>query len=214
MPRANHSLLIAAVAILALPACEKKATETAPTKPPEPAVAADESAPLDVPPPVSTSTWTETRADFVNTLGQPVGTVEFKDGLGGVLIRIDMRFLTPGWHGIHLHQVGDCSDGADGFKLSGGHINPDNKEHGLLNPNGSHRADLPNLYADKNGDAKAEFFRAGLHLMPSEEAAAVNGPFPLLDDDGFAVIVHEDADDQMTQPIGGAGARVACAALK
>jgi Cu-Zn family superoxide dismutase len=36
---------------------------------------------------------------------------------------------------------------------------------------------------------------------------------PLLDADGSALMIHAGPDDQVTQPIGGAGARVACAAL-
>ncbi len=58
-----------------------------------------------------------------------------------------------------------------------------------------------------------EFFVSGLALYPSEEAAAHAGPHPLLDDDGFAVVVHAEPDDHHSQPIGGAGARIACAAI-
>ena len=36
----------------------------------------------------------------------------------------------------------------------------------------------------------------------------------LRDADGSALVVHLNADDHMAQPIGGAGARVACAVVK
>ena len=36
----------------------------------------------------------------------------------------------------------------------------------------------------------------------------------LLDEDGSAVIIHENPDDHITQPIGGAGGRVACGVVK
>ncbi|HBX92207.1 MAG TPA: superoxide dismutase, partial [Hyphomonas sp.] len=36
----------------------------------------------------------------------------------------------------------------------------------------------------------------------------------LLDEDGSALIIHEAEDDHMTQPIGGAGARVACGVIQ
>jgi Cu-Zn family superoxide dismutase len=158
--------------------------------------------------------WANAAAKIVDTKGADIGNVVFANGPGGVLMRVDVEGLSPGWHGIHLHMVADCSDGAEGFKKSGGHINPDNLEHGLLHPNGAHRADIPNIYAGADGRATAEIYRAGVNLYPSEAGAAENGPFPLMDDDGFAVIIHANADDHMTQPIGGAGDRVACAAVK
>ncbi len=153
-------------------------------------------------------------AKFIDREGNEIGYVVFTEAPGGnVLMRVDLKRIAPGWHGIHLHQVGDCSDLKEGFKLSGGHVDPDDNPHGLLNPEGYERADLPNIYAGRDGRATAAFFKTGLSLNPSEENAAANGPYPLLDDDGFAVIVHENPDDHISQPIGGAGGRIACAAL-
>ena len=151
---------------------------------------------------------------FINTEGQNIGYVVITDAPNGaVLLRVDLKGIPTGWHGIHMHQKADCSDGAAGFKASGGHINPDNKEHGLLNPKGPDRADLPNVYAHSDGRVTAELYRQGVSLTPTEENAAINGPYPLLDDDGFAIIIHANADDHRTQPIGGAGPRIACAAI-
>ncbi len=209
---AASRLFLAAGLAAGMAACGKKQAPPAPEPAPQ-AVAHPAETTAPAPLALDPSEWTDARADFVGPTGDAMGAVTFKDGLGGVLMRIDMTGLTPGWHGIHLHMVGDCSDGAAGFKASGGHINPDNVEHGLLNPNGAHRADIPNIWADASGHAAAEIFRAGINLKPSEQGAAVNGPFPLIDDDGFAVIVHASPDDQVTQPIGGAGDRVACAAV-
>ncbi|MEZ5922009.1 MAG: superoxide dismutase family protein [Parvularculaceae bacterium] len=157
--------------------------------------------------------WAQASAKLDDPTGSEIGSIAFAQGPNGVLVRVDVEGLSQGWHGIHIHQVGDCSDGAEGFKKSGGHINPDNVMHGLLNPEGAHRADLPNLYAGADGRATAEFYRAGVTLHPSEEATA-KGLATLIDEDGFAVIIHENADDAVTQPIGGAGGRVACAAVK
>ncbi len=200
MRRAILSLPAFALAFAGVAACGKR--EAAPSP---------ESAP---PAPIADpSTWTDASANFIGPAGEAMGTAKFRDGLDGVVIRLDMTGLAPGWHGIHLHVAGDCSDSAVGFKASGGHINPDNVEHGLLNPAGAHRADIPNILADENGAVKTEIFRAGVHLRPSEEAAAINGPFPLIDDDGFAVVVHANPDDHLSQPIGGAGDRIACAAI-
>lgn len=157
--------------------------------------------------------WADAAAAFNDVAGKTVGHVVLTNAPGGVLMRVDLEGLAEGWHAIHFHNVGDCSDGAEGFLASEGHINPDGHAHGLLNAEGPERADLPNLYAGPDGRATAEFFRVGIALLPSEEGAASTGPFPLLDDDGFAIIVHANPDDHQTQPIGGAAARIACAAF-
>jgi Cu-Zn family superoxide dismutase len=157
--------------------------------------------------------WANAAATFVNAKGDEVGHAVMTNAPGGVLLRVDLKGLAEGWHGIHFHNVGDCADGAAGFKASEGHIDPDERMHGLLHAEGPERADLPNIYAGSDGRATAELFRAGIALLPSEAAAAATGPFPLLDDDGFAIIIHENPDDHRSQPIGGAAARVACAAF-
>jgi len=148
--------------------------------------------------------WADASARFIDVAGGEVGDVEVKEAPAGVLMRLDVQGLSPGWHGIHLHQVGDCSDGANGFKKAGAHVDPGAREHGLLHPGGSEEGDLPNIYASADGRARAEIFRAG---------ALLDGVGGLMDADGFSVIIHANADDQETQPIGGAGDRVACAAV-
>lgn len=151
---------------------------------------------------------------FRDREGAEIGRVLFVESpVGGVLMRVDVKGLSEGWHGIHLHQVGDCADGAAGFKASGAHVDPDQNAHGLLNPEGAERADIPNIYAGADGRATAEIFRTGLSLYPSEESGTLHNAHPLLDEDGFAVIIHENRDDHRTQPIGGAGGRIACAVL-
>ncbi len=150
-------------------------------------------------------------AAFRNGDGAETGAVAFSEGPRGLLIRVDVKGLSEGWHAMHLHEVGDCSDGAEGFKASGGHINPHGREHGLLNPDGEELADIPNIYAGPDGRATAEIYRAGVSLRGRSGGGERH---PIVDEDGFAVVIHENADDHMTQPIGGAGDRVACAALR
>ena len=160
------------------------------------------------------ATWNGVAARFVDNAGAPAGDAVVIDAKDGVLLRLRVEGLTPGWHGAHIHMTGTCEDAAEGFKASGAHFDPENHEHGLENAGGSERGDLPNIYAGPDGRATVEFFRSNLHLIPSEAAVTENGPYPLLDDDGFAIIVHANEDDHTTQPIGGAGDRVACAAFR
>lgn len=154
--------------------------------------------------------WPDKTAVFSDASGKADGAVFFRQAPGGAFVRVALEGLAPGWHGIHFHQVGDCSDGAAGFKKSGGHVNPDQHQHGLMQAGGAERGDLPNIYAGKDGVAIAEFYRPGVAIKTGGGEDLTQ----LTDADGFAVVIHASADDQTTQPIGGAGARLACAALK
>ncbi|MEE4210594.1 MAG: superoxide dismutase family protein [Parvularcula sp.] len=147
--------------------------------------------------------YTEVRAeaDFIGTDGEVIGTVSASPGPFGMILRLEAEGIAEGWHAAHLHKVGDCSDPEAGFKASGSHINISDREHGLLNSAGYHTgADFPNLYASREG-IRGELFAGGLMLDQAN------------DEDGFALILHENEDDHRTQPIGGAGGRIACAAF-
>jgi superoxide dismutase, Cu-Zn family len=155
--------------------------------------------------------WAEHPADAVATLinnaGEEIGKVELFSGPAGTLLRLDVRELPPGPKAIHLHARGTCDDHDHGFADSGGHINPDGNKHGLLNPDGPGAGDLPNFRVDEFGYAWAEFF-TGLASLDGSVGARI------LDEDGAAIVIHENPDDHMSQPIGGAGARIACGVIK
>jgi Cu-Zn family superoxide dismutase len=141
--------------------------------------------------------------------GRAAGSASVTQAPAGVLIRVEATGLTPGWHGMHIHSVATCSDA--GFKLSGGHVHaPSIKAsvHGLLNAKATDLGDLPNIFAHTDGKASAEVFSRDLSLGKAD------GRLNLLDADGSALVIHASPDDHVGQPIGGAGARVACAAIK
>ncbi len=135
--------------------------------------------------------------------GTDIGSANLLQGPNGVVLRLEIApgGLVPGWHGIHLHAVGDCSD-TGVYKMSGGHVGMKEGGHGLLNPKGPEAGDLPNIWAAADGSA-------GYEAYSTMDALA-----GLIDDDGTAIIIHEGEDDHLTQPIGGAGARVACGVIK
>jgi superoxide dismutase, Cu-Zn family len=202
--RIRKLLLITSGSVLALSACGNGGQNTAAHD--ADAALLDELAP---------ASWADAAGQFIGVDGAPIGHIVLTNTpRAGVLMRVDLAGVSEGWHAIHLHKVGDCSDFADGFKASGSHVDPDDQPHGLLNIYGPERADMPNIYAGADGHATAELFNGTVALFASEASAAQAGPFPLFDDDGFAVIVHESADDHTTQPIGGAGKRIACAAIR
>lgn len=135
------------------------------------------------------------------------GRVMLTDAPKGVIVRIEAHGLKPGWHAVHLHEKADCSDAM--FKSAGGHVHMMTPAvHGLLNPAGSDFGDLPNLFAGPDGTATAEFFSPFVAMQAGTSRA------DLLDSDGSALVIHANPDDYMSQPIGGAGERVACAEIR
>ncbi len=144
-------------------------------------------------------------ADVLNNKGASIGSIELKGGGNGTVLRVQLKSgaLTPGWHGIHLHANGDCSD-HEKFTASKGHVNHAQKKHGLLNVEGPDEGDLPNIFANADGSVNAELSTRTL----------LTGARGLKDADGSAIIIHASPDDHNSQPIGGAGARVACAVIR
>ena len=139
-------------------------------------------------------------ATILGAEGREIGTARFEQGPAGVLIRMEIGAggLTPGWHGVHLHEIGDCSD-VGTYQLSGGHHGKEPGAHGLMNPDlGPEPGDLPNAWAAADGSAGYEAFTMLTELAPAMGA------------DGLSIIVHASEDDHRSQPIGGAGPRVAC----
>jgi Cu-Zn family superoxide dismutase len=137
---------------------------------------------------------------LINASGQTIGTVRAWQTAGGVTFRINASGLPHGVHGVHVHAVGKC-DPPD-FASAGPHWNPTGKKHGMSNPAGPHAGDLPNVVVKANGVL-------GATLVLS--AASMSS---LIDADGAALVIHAVADDNMTDPSGNSGARIACAVLQ
>jgi Cu-Zn family superoxide dismutase len=136
-------------------------------------------------------------AFFVDDAGLRVGVATFKaDADGGMAVTISTGGLTPGPHGIHVHENGDCK--TPDFMSAGSHFNPSSRQHGLDNPDGPHDGDMPNLVVKENGTADTTLpLRTGL-IRP----------------DSQALVIHEGADDQRTDPTGNSGRRLYCGVIK
>ncbi len=136
---------------------------------------------------------------IINGQGADIGKATLTQGSTGLLIKVEATGLTPGWHGIHIHATGQC---AAPFTSAGAHINHTDPKtpHGLLNAEG------PDDGA-ADGSAHGEFFTTKARISQ-------DGPGQWLwDADGSALVIHANPDDHNSQPIGGAGDRVACAVL-
>jgi len=127
------------------------------------------------------------------------GVVTFTKTGDGIKIVADVEGLTPGKHGFHIHQYGDCS-GADG-KTAGGHFNPEGTEHGAPDAEVRHVGDLGNLVADENGKA---------HYERTDTFVTFSGQHSII---GRGIIIHAGEDDLTSQPTGAAGSRVACGVI-
>lgn len=135
--------------------------------------------------------------------GADAGTVTAFKGPLGLLFRVEGKGWPAGWHGVHLHAVGKCE--GPSFTSAGAHVNHSEgaRPHGLLNAaGGPDLGDLQNIYAAADGSAHAEVYLAGSGLGM--------GGTDLMDTDGLSFVVHANPDDHVSQPIGGAGARIAC----
>ena len=136
---------------------------------------------------------------FINTQhsGDITGTITlYKKGTQTVA-KCNLKGLSPGLHGFHVHECGDFSKGC---ASTCSHYNSDGKTHGGPTGENRHKGDFGNIYADEYG------------VCVTEVTADV-----LVDEIiGRAFIVHADEDDlgqggdEESLKTGNAGARIAC----
>ena len=150
--------------------------------------AAQDVPPVDDQPPLS--------ADILSAQGESLGRATAMAMPSGVmLVTLDLQGLPAGVHGAHIHQTGECTP--PDFESAGGHLAGD-KDHGIMAENGPHPGDLPNIHVPESGALTVEYFVTGLT------------PEMVADEDGSAIVIHEQPDDYRGQPSGHAGGRIGC----
>ncbi len=182
--------IAASLSVMALAACGEPAPQTESSE-----VATVPAGEATAPASGDTATAMLKTAD-----GKSVGEAKIMATPAGLDLTLDVNGMPPGNHGVHIHTTGQCD--APDFKSAGGHWNPTSKSHGLKSDNGSHMGDFVNLEVAADGTGHLE--------RPIENASLESGPNALLDADRAAFIVHAGPDDQMTDPSGDSGARLAC----
>jgi Cu-Zn family superoxide dismutase len=134
--------------------------------------------------------------------GKEVGKATLTDTPNGVLILLELVSAPAGTHGFHIHETGKCEP--PDFKSAGGHFNPDGTEHGILNLEGPHAGDMPNVHVPADGKLTVEVLNT---------LVTIDGERALLDEDGSAVVIHAGADDYKSDPAGHAGDRISCGVI-
>ena len=130
------------------------------------------------------------------------GKAEFRElSTGGTRVEIWIENATPGTHGLHLHEKGDCS--APDAASAGPHFNPAGNPHAGPADSKHHNGDWGNIEIKADGKGKLEITSDMLTVAP--------GPNSVV---GKAVVFHEKADDLKTQPSGDAGGRFACGVVE
>jgi superoxide dismutase, Cu-Zn family len=127
------------------------------------------------------------------------GTITFTKSGDDVEVTGDIQNLSPGKHGFHIHEKGDCS--AADASSAGAHFNPTHQHHGGPGTSERHNGDLGNIEADKSGTAHVQW----------KGKMSLSGADSII---GKSAVVHEKEDDLKSDPSGNSGSRIACGVIE
>ena len=139
--------------------------------------------------------------------GKSVGMIELSQNEYGVVFTPELADLTPGMHGFHIHQNGNCGSIEKNGKVvlggaAGGHYDPEHtNKHGFPWFDDNHKGDLPALFVSANGLATNPVLAPRLTLKELK---------------GHAIMIHAGGDNYSDMPkaLGGGGTRIACGVIQ
>jgi Cu-Zn family superoxide dismutase len=130
------------------------------------------------------------------------GSARFEQQGDKVVLLLSIYGASPGLHGVHIHENGDCS--AHDGSSSGGHWNPTDDQHGAWGADHYHYGDIGNIKVDSSGNGDIAFKTNKWNLDKDDKFNVINK----------SIIVHSGEDDLTSQPSGNAGYKVACGVIK
>ena len=129
------------------------------------------------------------------------GLATFTQVYNQITLYVEIYNASPGLHGIHIHEFGDCS--APDATSAGGHWNPTDVAHGKWGEGEFHLGDIGNINVGDDGTGNIE-------LTTDLWEMGTGSDFDII---GRSIIIHADADDFTSQPSGNAGARIGCGTI-
>ena len=132
---------------------------------------------------------------------QAHGSVKFTQVGARVRVDAEIAGLSPGPHGMHVHEKGDCS--APDATSTGPHFSTMGKKHGGPDSMERHAGDLGNINANEYGKATLSIMVEGISVGQGPDGVV-----------GRGVIVHANADDLKTDPTGNSGDRISCGVVE
>ncbi|AZI44426.1 superoxide dismutase [Deinococcus psychrotolerans] len=143
-----------------------------------------------------------------DSAGQVLGQATFKQTGMNVQMTVTVSGLTPGQHGMHIHEYGRCTPGVDAatntvvaFGGAGGHFDPGmsrNHDSPAADDKYGHGGDLPMITVGADGNGSASFMTQKVSL--TSMTGILNR----------SIVVHAMADDYKSDPSGMSGARERC----
>ncbi|MCK9507470.1 MAG: superoxide dismutase [Cu-Zn] SodC [Pigmentiphaga sp.] len=159
----------------------------------------------------SQAVWADVTVNMatVNAQGkvQDIGSVTISETRYGLVFTPDLKGLSPGLHGFHVHEKPSCDPGEQNGKPvaalgAGGHLDPQKSgKHGLPWDESAHLGDLPALFVQADGSASYPVLAPRLNKLD------------LIKD--RSLMVHEGGDNHADHPapLGGGGPRMACGVI-
>ncbi|VDM54988.1 unnamed protein product [Angiostrongylus costaricensis] len=136
---------------------------------------------------------------------ETIGFVDFEQNGNVITINGSVSGLTPGLHGIHIHERGNLGNGC---LDAGGHYNPTNNPHGAPSDRIRHVGDLGNLITPDSGNTP---------ISIRDTVVRLDGVQSVI---GRALVIHAAGDDlnrglsPQSSVTGNAGGRVSCGIIE
>ena len=143
----------------------------------------------------------------IEGIGDSMGHIQITQSAYGLVFTPKLTGLSAGIHGFHIHSIPSC-DAAEkegvltAAESAGGHLNPNNTQHGHPWDDNAHLGDLPALYVLNDGTSTQPVLAPRLKTLEQVK--------------NRSLMLHAGGDTHSDHPLalGGGGARIACGVIR